>query len=196
MTLNIDAGAKPSEVSLTLNERLAGLFASPGNTLVTLGIALLIALGLWEFLRWAITDATWSGGSEACRAHAGACWPFIGANARLMVFGVYPEWALWRAWVSLALMISVIGASMVPRLWGWPLALSWALTPAAVCALLSGVFTSTDMPKRSSSCGRNSPSSGLPVPTSTNRAGCRILRPSRSTTFSLDAATSSSRSTR
>ena len=143
MTLNIDAGAKPSEVSLTLNERLAGLFASPGNTLVTLGIALLIALGMWEFLRWAITDATWSGGSEACRAHAGACWPFIGANARLMVFGVYPEWALWRAWVSLALMISVIGASMVPRLWGWPLALSWALTPAAVCALLSGVFTST-----------------------------------------------------
>ena len=60
----------------------------------------------------------------------------------------------------------------------------------------SGVRTSTDRPKRSSSCGRSSPSSGLPLPTSTKRAGWRTLRPSRSTTFSPDAATSIRRSTR
>ena len=34
-----------------------------------------------------------------------------------------------------------------------------------------GVRTSTDRPKRSSSCGRSSPSSGLPLPISTKRAG-------------------------
>ena len=59
-----------------------------------------------------------------------------------------------------------------------------------------GVFTSRLRPKRSSNCGRNSPSSGLPLPTSTKRAGWRTLRPSRSTTFSPEAVTSSSRSTR
>jgi hypothetical protein len=53
-----------------------------------------------------------------------------------------------------------------------------------------GEVTSTDRPNRSSSCGRNSPSSGLPDPTSTNRAGWRIDSPSRSTTFSPDCATS------
>ena len=41
-----------------------------------------------------------------------------------------------------------------------------------------GVATSTASPNRSSSCGRNSPSSGFPLPTSTNRAGCRTESPS------------------
>ena len=39
-------------------------------------------------------------------------------------------------------------------------------------------------------------SAKVPVPTSTKRAGWRILSPSRSTTFSPDAATSGRRSTR
>ena len=57
----------------------------------------------------------------------------------------------------------------------------------------SGVFTSTERPKRSSSCGRSSPSSGLPLPIRTKRAGWRTLRPSRSTTFSPEAATPAAR---
>ena len=68
------------------------------------------------------------------------------------------------------------------------------LDPASECPPASR--TSTARPKRSSSCGRNSPSSGLPLPISTKRAGWRTLRPSRSTTLSPEAATSSSRSTR
>ena len=59
-----------------------------------------------------------------------------------------------------------------------------------------GVRTWTDKPKRSSNCGRNSPSSGLPLPTRTKRAGWRMLRPSRSTRFSPEAATSIKRSTK
>ena len=47
-------------------------------------------------LRWAVFDAAWSGGAEACRARAGACWPFVRANAQLMAFGVYPQDLLWR----------------------------------------------------------------------------------------------------
>ena len=57
------------------------LFSSPVNAAVTVVVALLIAAALWAFVRWAVLDAAWSGGAEACRVHAGACWPFVRANA-------------------------------------------------------------------------------------------------------------------
>mmetsp|Transcript_19820 Transcript_19820/g.51518 ORF Transcript_19820/g.51518 Transcript_19820/m.51518 type:complete len:313 (+) Transcript_19820:3598-4536(+) len=52
------------------------------------------------------------------------------------------------------------------------------------------------MPNRSSSCGRSSPSSGLPLPTRMKRAGWLMLIPSRSTVFQPEAAESSSTSTK
>lgn len=116
------------------------LFSSPVNAVVTLIVALLIAAGLWAFLRWAALDAAWSGGADACRVHAGACWPFVWTNAQLMVFGVYPEDLLWRPSVSLALMASLIVASMIPRFWSATLALAWGAVPALVCILLSGAL--------------------------------------------------------
>src|SRR6056297_1982663 len=61
--------------------------------------------------------------------------------------------------------------------------------------MVSGDVTSTDRPNRSRSCGRSSPSSGLPEPTSTKRASWRIDSPSRSTALRPDCATSSNRST-
>ena len=143
MTMRLEAGARPTDDAVSRPDRLAGIVGSPTNAVVTALVALLIAAGVWLFLRWAVFDAAWSGGPEACRTHAGACWPFIAANARLMFFGVYPQAVLWRAEVSLVLMITVIAASMVPRLWGWPLALGWMAAPVAVCLLLSGAFTVT-----------------------------------------------------
>jgi len=117
MTLRIDAGPKPAEDSTPIAERIAAVVGSPVNAAVSLAVALLVGLLAGDFLRWAVIDATWSGGAEACRTHADACWPFVRVNARLMVFGVYPEWAPWRAELSLVLMVAVIGASMAPRLW-------------------------------------------------------------------------------
>ena len=116
------------------------LFSSPINAVVTVTVAGLIAAGLWSFFRWAVVDAAWSGGAEACRSHAGACWPFVWTNAELMVFGVFPQDLLWRPSVSLALMAGVIVASMIPRLWSATLAAAWAAVPALVCVLLSGAF--------------------------------------------------------
>jgi general L-amino acid transport system permease protein len=121
----------------------AGLFSSPTNAAVTVVAAGGIAAGLWAFFRWAVLEAAWSGGAEACRVRAGACWPFVWSNAQLMVFGVYPQDLLWRPSVSLVLMAGLIVASMIPRFWGSPLALSWAAVPALVCVLLSGAFTSS-----------------------------------------------------
>ena len=143
MTLRIEAALKPETDEAPLRVRIAGLFGSPAQAAVTAILGLAIASLAWRFLRWAAIDATWSGGAEACKLGAGACWPFLAANARLMVFGVYPDAALWRAYASLALMLSTIGASMIPQFWGWPLAVGWAATPAIVCFLLSGAWTAT-----------------------------------------------------
>lgn len=119
----------------------AGLFSSPVNAMVTLLVAGLIAAAAWTFLRWALIDAAWSGGAEACRAGAGACWPFVRENAQLMAYGVYPADLLWRPALSLVLMVGVIVASMIPRLWSLWLALAWAAVPALVCVLLSGALS-------------------------------------------------------
>jgi len=142
MTILLEGAPLAPQRPDTWRRTAAALFSSPVNAAVTLIVAGLIAAALWAFLRWAVLDATWSGGAEACRVHAGACWPFVRANAQLMVFGVYPQDLLWRPSVSLALMAALIVASMIPRLWGAALALGWIAVPALVCVLLSGAFTS------------------------------------------------------
>jgi general L-amino acid transport system permease protein len=117
------------------------LFGSPVNSAVTI---LTSALILWiaaALLRWAVIDAAWSGGPEACKTHSGACWPFVRTNARLMFFGTYPTEMLWRAATSLVLMFALVVVSMAPRLWGRALVLAWIATPIAVCLLLGGFLS-------------------------------------------------------
>ena len=58
------------------------------------------------------------------------------------------------------------------------------------------VSTATLSPKRSSNCGRNSPSSGFIVPIRMKAAGWLTETPSRSTVLTPSAAASSSASTR
>ena len=142
MTILLEGAPLVPPKSETWRKTAADLFSSPVNAAVTVVVACLIALGLWIFVRWAIVGAAWSGGAEACRVHAGACWPFVWTNAQVMAFGVYPQDLLWRPSLSLALMAGVIVASMIPRLWGASLALAWVAVPALVCVLMSGAFTS------------------------------------------------------
>lgn len=54
-------------------------------------------------------------------------------------------------------------------------------TTSILTATSFSPFTSTAMPKRSSSCGLRSPSSGFMVPMSMNLDGCEKETPSRST---------------
>jgi general L-amino acid transport system permease protein len=141
MMILLDATAIERPRAEPWRGNLARLFSSPSNTVLTLVAALVIVLCAWQFFRWAVLDAAWSGGPEACEVRVGACWPFVRANARLMFFGVYPEAELWRPAVSLVLMAAVIVASMIPALWGWPLIVAWTATPILVCGLLAGVLT-------------------------------------------------------
>jgi len=83
------------------------LFSSPVNIVLTLLALLLVIVTVPPTLGWAIIDANWTGGADACRANPGAaCWPFVSARWEQFVYGFYPSAQRWRVnivlWVLLA----------------------------------------------------------------------------------------------
>jgi len=106
----------------------ANLFATRGDTVVSLVLLALIAWGVWAALDWAVLKATWTGeGREACAA-GGACWAVVTARWRQVVAGFYPEGHLWR--VALAMAFLAVAVSPVVIRKGW----SFALAPLGVVA--------------------------------------------------------------
>ena len=123
----------------------AGLFSSPLNGVVTIlvvAVALLVAVPL---VRWALIDATWTGTAQDCQARSGACWAFIHANIKLILFGTYPTELLWRPIATLLLLFGLLAASTLPRFWGLPLALAWVAVPTLCCLLLAGAFSGVEI---------------------------------------------------
>ena len=114
------------------------LVSSPVNIAVTLACLVLLAWALPPLLRWALIDAAWSGGPEACRATAGACWPYVGAKAGVFVFGFYPAAERWRPLLALVVLLALLGGSLLPRLWGWRLLLAWPAALALVVWVMGG----------------------------------------------------------
>ena len=90
------------------------LFASPGNTLLTIAFGLFMALVAWSIIDWALIRAVWTGQDrEACAVDgAGACWPFVWAKFPQWLFGFYPIDERWRP--ALVFLIGVAG--IVPML--------------------------------------------------------------------------------
>lgn len=74
------------------------LFASVGDTLLTLLGALIVALAVPPLLDWAFLSAVWEGENrEACVSpEAGACWAFVRAKYAQFIYGRYPLGERWR----------------------------------------------------------------------------------------------------
>jgi general L-amino acid transport system permease protein len=73
----------------------------------------LLAIGflVWiipPIFNWAVVNATVTPTIDACRAASGACWGFINANLRLILFGTYPFDQQWRPLVAMLLIFGVI----------------------------------------------------------------------------------------
>mmetsp|Transcript_20844 Transcript_20844/g.58074 ORF Transcript_20844/g.58074 Transcript_20844/m.58074 type:complete len:250 (-) Transcript_20844:550-1299(-) len=103
---------------------------------------------------------------------------------------------LLRASISFCVRASCAGLASSARASGFA---SYAIRSSTSCVRMSlsmRVPTCTDRPNRSSSCGRSSPSCGLPEPIMIKRAGCTMEMPSRSTVLTPLAALSSTTSTR
>lgn len=141
-----------SELQITLPKwparRLAtGLFDSKLNALITL---LCLAVILWllaPFWRWASRAAVWTGPAQDCAADgAGACWAFIGAKLRFILFGFYPPAMQWRPAVVLLGIGVMLFLSARPRFWSKRLLPFWLLTLLLSWLLMTGIVIPPEVP--------------------------------------------------
>ena len=96
MTLATRAAVPPS---LRIARRWAhqNLFSSPANTLLMLGISLLIGFSLYGILRFVFISAEWE---------------VVTTNRRQFFVGRFPEAELFRAWIMVYLLAGMSGLSL------------------------------------------------------------------------------------
>src|SRR5690606_13711656 len=98
----------------------ANLFNSWFNVLLTLACLLLLWLIVPPVLRFLILDAVWAGsGRDDCLAETvgrsvGACWPFITAKFRQLIYGFYPWEEQWRVNLVYGLGAALLLPLLVP----------------------------------------------------------------------------------
>jgi general L-amino acid transport system permease protein len=126
----------------TLATLRTGLFGTRTNTLITVATLLVLSQTLPPLLRWAVLDATFSGDASAC-TREGACWAFVSAKLRFILFAFYPPDLQWRPALVILLIAAILTASALPRFWGRTLLLAWPLAILACWLLLAGTFTET-----------------------------------------------------
>jgi general L-amino acid transport system permease protein len=102
------------------------LFASVGDSVLTVVGLLLIAAILPPFIRWAFLDAAWVGADRsACATVAqggvqpdgwsGACWPFVRAKFEMFMFGRYPIDERWRVILVGVIFVALLVPLLMPK---------------------------------------------------------------------------------
>ncbi|HHZ08952.1 MAG TPA: amino acid ABC transporter permease [Rhizobiales bacterium] len=102
------------------------LFASPGDSILTVVGLLLVAAILPPFVRWAFLDAAWVGADRSVcstvvqggiqpEGWSGACWPFVKAKFELFMFGRYPIDERWRVILVGILFVALLVPLLMPR---------------------------------------------------------------------------------
>jgi general L-amino acid transport system permease protein len=120
----------------------SGLFGTVANTAITLLTAAALFAFMTPVFRWAVIDATWSGSQADCSARDGACWAFVGAKLRFIIFAFYPQDLQWRPGLVILILTVLLVASALPRFWRKELLFAWPVAVVACWFLLSGSFTS------------------------------------------------------
>lgn len=120
------------------NDTLKAYFGTPGNTLVTLLCLVLLALAAKAGASWLLINAVFDGAPEDCKAASGACWPYVAAKLRYMLFGIYPFDEQWRPLTATLLFIAAMALSGIPRLWSRGLVIAWLVLLPVLFVLMSG----------------------------------------------------------
>jgi len=123
---------------ISMRAKLAPYFGSPLNSAITVGCLLIVLWALKHIIVWLFVDAVYSGAPAVCQQQGGACWPFLGAKLRFMLFGFYPHEEQWRPFFALLLFLGTCAIAMVPRFWSRRLLLVIAFACALVFWLMLG----------------------------------------------------------
>lgn len=94
-------------------------FATPMDSVLTIGVGLLLAWMAWIALDWALFRAVFRKEDvEMCReASVGACWSVIDARHRLILFGLYPYDEHWRSTLAAVVIVATVVMSCIPWFW-------------------------------------------------------------------------------
>lgn len=102
------------------------------------GLAMIIAM--LPAFNWATLDAVWTTDDPGeCRG-GGACWAYIGAKLRFILFGIYPPQEQWRPMLVVGLLLAMVLASLSPRTWGKALLFGWVAAVIVMLGLMWGGF--------------------------------------------------------
>ncbi|MCG7503991.1 amino acid ABC transporter permease [Mesorhizobium retamae] len=102
------------------------LFASVGDTILTLLGLVLVALILPPIIDWAFVQAVWTGPDRTVCATiaqggiqpdgwSGACWAFVNAKFGQFMFGRYPLEERWRPILVGILFVALLAPLLIPR---------------------------------------------------------------------------------
>lgn len=123
---------------MSLSHILRRSVSTPLDAILSLTVLALLALILPGLYRWGIGHAVWQGDMESCRAAAGACWAFLQAKARFILFAFYPGDQLWRPILVIFLLLALMVGSTLPRFWGLALLIAWPVILLASWGLMLG----------------------------------------------------------
>src|SRR5262245_17579331 len=117
----IDAMAPPVAATGAIAWLRKNLFNSWINALLTLVALYLVWLIVPPLIRFLLIDAVWDGASrDDCLAEkvgrqVGACWPFIQAKFKQLVYGFYPADQYWRPNLTFILGAALLIPLLIPR---------------------------------------------------------------------------------
>lgn len=114
------------------------LFDGWFNSILSILCLALLAKSIPPLVSWAIIDANWTGGAEACATSQGACWAFIVSKFRVLLVGTYPQEFVWRPLVAGILFAGVIAATVSECCKNRYLIALWPLLFVAALWLIGG----------------------------------------------------------
>lgn len=108
----------------SINHRLRrlghGLFGSWLNAALTVVSVYLFVIVIPPLIDWAILSSKWLPiDPKTCVQEDGACWAFIQAKTRFILFGRFPYEEQWRALLACVLVLFALGISGVWKFWHW-----------------------------------------------------------------------------
>lgn len=146
MSISSVLDARPWRSSATLRTLKIGLFGTPLNSMITVVTVALLAWIIPPLLRWGVLDATWTGTSADCALATGACWAFVGAKFRFILFAFYPPELQWRPLVVMVLLLGLLVVTAQPRFWRKRLLVAWLVVITASWTLMSGTLIPPAVP--------------------------------------------------
>ncbi len=116
------------------------LFGGWTSGLTTLALLAWAAWALPPVAQWTLWNAVWRPDADACQAArgAGACWGVIAEKYRLILLGRFPLEEQWRPILATVLLVALVIASGIRRLWTRWLVGAWVLVWVAFFTLMRG----------------------------------------------------------